>query len=109
MNKTWTRDDTKEWILQLENRLEDIDYYLQRTVEWCGNYGIWNDEHVFILSFMTVIWVSNMRLEPVSKKEIFEIVGISGWEEMIDQEYSLGAEYHNLDFEEMLNLVASKF
>jgi hypothetical protein len=108
MIKRWTREHTKEWIIQLENRLEDIDYYLKRTVEWCENNGIWDDEHVFILSFMTILWVSNMREESVTKKEIFELVGIEGWEETIDQEYQLGKEYQNLDFEEMLNFVVSK-
>ena len=32
--KYWSRNDTKEWIVQLEHRIEDIDYYQRRrTVE----------------------------------------------------------------------------
>lgn len=33
--KPWTREDTHKWVIQLENRLEDIGYYLKRTLEWC--------------------------------------------------------------------------
>lgn len=109
MTKPWTREDTQFWITQLEHRIEDIDYYLKRTVEWCETNGIWDDEKVFVLTFMTVVWVSSMRMEPVSKKEIFEIVGIADSEDLIDQEYYLSEQYNNLDFEEMLDLVAQKF
>ena len=109
MTKYWSREDTKQWIIQLEHRLEDIDYYLKRAIEWCENNGVWDDEKVFIVSFMTVVWVSSMRMESVSKKEIFEIVGIEGWEDAADQEFKLAEQYKNLDFEEMLDSVKTRF
>jgi hypothetical protein len=105
----WTRQQTQEWITQLEHRVEDIDYYLKRTVEWCENNGVWSDDHVFLLSFMTVIWVSHMRLEPISKKEIFELLGIAQWENTEDFEYSLSPEVQQMDFEEMLEHLVTKF
>jgi hypothetical protein len=40
MTKIWSRDDTKEWVIQLEHRLEDIDYYLKKTVDWCEEWHI---------------------------------------------------------------------
>jgi hypothetical protein len=105
----WTRQQTQEWITQIELRVEDIDYYLRRTVEWCETNGIWSDERVFLLSFMTAIWVSHMRQEPISKKEILELLGIPHWEKVDDLEYTLSPEVQQMEFEEMLNHLASKF
>ena len=48
----WSRDDTKEWIVQLENRIEDIDYYLNRTVEWCETNGVWDNEKVYDMTYI---------------------------------------------------------
>jgi hypothetical protein len=109
MTKPWTRDDTKEWIIQLEHRLEDIDFYLNRTVEWCENHGVWDDEKVFTLSFITVLWVANMRGEDVSKRELLEILGIQGWDAVDDLVYELSAESKNLDYEELLLTVLDRF
>lgn len=102
----WSRDNTKEWIIQLENRIEDIDYYLVRTVEWCEQNGIWDDEKVFGLAFVTVLWVCHMRGEDVSRKEIIEIIGIAGWEDAEDAVMDLGDQLSTLDHEEMLQIVA---
>ena len=44
----WSRNDTKEWITQLEHRIKDIDYYLERTVAWCEEYGIDDNKVVFM-------------------------------------------------------------
>jgi hypothetical protein len=76
MTRPWSREDTQHWIAQLENRLEDIDYYLHQTVEWCEERGVYNDQAVFACAVMTVIWVSHMRDEPLSKREVLEIVGV---------------------------------
>ena len=103
----WTRDDTKEWIAQLENRVEDIDYYLNRTVEWCEQNGIWDDEKVFGLAFVTVIWVCHMRGEDVSRREIIEIIGIKDWEDAEDAVMDLGDRLSTLDHDDMLQIVAN--
>ena len=63
MTKYWNRDSTKEWITQLENRLEDLDYYLNRTVEWAENNGLTDQESIFSQGFVTVLWVCHMRSE----------------------------------------------
>lgn len=105
--KPWTREDTQYWIAQLENRIEDIDYYLNRTVEWCENNGIWNNEAVFSLSFVTVLWVCHMRNEDVSRKEIYEMLGLDDWNEIEDHVMELGTLLSGLDFEPMLELVAN--
>jgi len=106
--KPWTRDDTKFWIAQLENRIEDIDYYLNRTVEWCENNGVWDNEGVFTLSFVTVLWVCHMRSEDISRREIYEYLGIEDWEEVEDHVMELGSVLSDLDFEPMLELVLDK-
>jgi hypothetical protein len=105
----WTRDQTREWIAHLENRLEDIDYYLNRTVEWCENHGVYNDQAVFACAVMTVIWVSHMRQEPLSKREVLELVGVLDFYNAEDQEYQLNPEFQNYELEELLEVVADNW
>ncbi len=107
MMKPWTREDTQQWITQLENRIEDIDYYLQRTVEWCEQNGIWQNERVFGLTFVTVLWVCHMRDEDVTRQEIFEILGVEDFQNAEDRIMELGNVLGKLDWEEMLQKVAN--
>jgi hypothetical protein len=106
MTKYWNRDSTKEWIAQLEHRLEDLDYYLNRTVEWAENNGLTDQESIFSLGFVTVLWVCYMRSEEVSRQEIYELLGIEDWQEADDCVMELGDQLSDLDYEDMLNLVA---
>jgi hypothetical protein len=106
---TWTRDQTREWIAHLENRLEDIDYYLQRTSEWCEDHGVYNDQAVFACAVMTVIWVSHMRQEPLSKREVLELVGVLDYYNAEDRAYLLGPEFHHYDLEELLEMIAEQW
>lgn len=106
MTKYWSREDTKFWISQLENRVEDIEYYLNRTVEWCENNGIWDQEKVFSLAFVTVIWVAWMRSEEVSRQEIYELLGIDDYYDAEDNVMDLGVQLSGMDYEEMLKKVA---
>lgn len=105
----WTRQDTQYWIAQLENRVEDIDYYLMQTVEWCEERGIYNDQAVFACSMMTVIWVADMRGEELSKKEVLEIIGVKDWYNANDDLYELNDQYSGMDLEEILEIVASNW
>jgi hypothetical protein len=109
MTKIWSRDDTKEWVIQLEHRLEDIDYYLKKTVDWCEENGIYDDQIVFACASITVLWVSHMRHEPISRREMLEIVGILDWDQVDDFEYRLDDEYSNYDHEEILEAVVNRF
>ena len=104
--KYWSREDTQYWIAQLENRIEDIDYYLNRTIEWCENNGIWDQEKIFSLAFVTVIWVAYMRSEEVSRQEIYELLGIEDYYNAEDHVMELGDQLANMDYEEMLQKVA---
>lgn len=109
MAKYWTREDTQHWIAQLENRVEDIDYYLMRTIDWCERYGVWDDETVFALASLTVIWVSHMRGEPITRRELLEILSVEKWEEVDDAEYTLQPKYLDMDLEEILEQAIQKF
>jgi hypothetical protein len=103
--KYWSRDDTKEWINQLEHRIDDIDYYLDRTLAWCDEYGIDNQRVVFMCSFLTCIWVSQVRGEPISFIELMEMLGVEEWETSNDNEdkvYELDECFVNLDHYELL-------
>jgi hypothetical protein len=103
---SWTRDQTKEWVAQLENRIEDIEYYLLRTIEWCEERGIYNDQAVFACSMMTVVWVSHMRGEPIGIRDAMELLGIKDWDSMTDDIFELSPQYKNYDLDDLLELVA---
>jgi len=107
--KPWTRDDTQHWIAQLENRVEDIDYYLMRAIEWCEDHRVYDDQAVFACCAMTVIWVCRMRGETITQKEMFELLGLQGWEVGTDDEYRLGDSYLDMDHEDLLEMVASQW
>lgn len=100
--KPWTRDDTKEWIIQLEHRIEDIDYYLNETVKWCEEYGIDDNNVVFMCSFLTCIWVSAMRGETITYTELMEMLGVDEWEQGEEKTYELDDNWLDLDHYELL-------
>lgn len=107
--KPWTRDDTRFWIAQLENRIEDMHFYLSRTVEWCKANEIYSDRITFICSVMAVVWVSHLRNEPISKLEVFEILGLKECDEVEDGIFEFNPVYESLEFEELLDYVVSSF
>lgn len=107
MTKIWTRDDTRFWIAQLENRVEDIDYYLNQTVQWCEANEIYSDKVVFACAVMTVIWVCHMRHELITKREIFELLAVTDYDLIDDEECTLGENYHELYLDELLERVAN--
>lgn len=105
MTKPWTREDTQHWINQLEHRIEDIDYYLHQTIQWCEDNGVFNDQAVFACTLMTVIWVSHQRGEPVSKREAMELLGVQGWEMIEDEEFELHQKFADFELEDLLEQV----
>ncbi len=107
--KPWTRDDTKYWISQLENRIEDIDYYLNQTLKWCEDNEIYSDKLVFICSVMTVVWVSHCRNEPIGKQELFEILGIENWQSVDNDLLSFSPIFESMELEDLLHLVVRSF
>ena len=107
--KVWNRDSTRLWIAQLEHRIEDIQYYMERTVQWCEANEVYSDRTVFACVVMTAVWVSHMRNEPISKHELFEMLGVEGWDQVDDAIYEFNSDYEAFDHEELLELVASSF
>jgi hypothetical protein len=107
--KYWSREDTKEWIIQLEHRVQDIDYYLNKTLEWCEDYGVEDNHVVFMCSFLTCIWVSHMRGEPITFTELMEMLGVEEWESDEEKVYELDDRWGNLDFHEFLEQVVEKY
>ena len=105
----WSRADTKEWIVQLEHRIQDIDYYLNKTVEWCEDYGIEDNSLVFMCSFLTCIWVSNMRGEHITFNELMEMLGVEEWDTDEEKYYELDDRWGDLDFHEFLEKVVETY
>lgn len=105
----WTRDNTKHWVAQLENRIEDIEFYLRRTIEWCEENEVYSDNLVFVCSVMTLSWVCHLRGEELSRREVFEILGIDNWNAIEDAMLEFNPKYEDMQLEELLELVVSSF
>ena len=102
----WSLEDTRDWIAQAENRVEDIDYYLRQTVAWCERHNVLDSDRVFTCSFLTIVWVSHQRSEKVSYRELLELLGLGHLDIEDDRVYDLGAQFANMDHEDMLQLIA---
>lgn len=104
-SNTWTRDDTRLWIREVYLKLEAIDQCLYETVAWCEDMQIDDDKRmVFVLSFLTLLWVGYQFGEPSSKQQIFEILNIPDWGKIEDQVLVLPAKYGELSQVNMLHL-----
>ena len=111
MYKPWTRNDTQEFIHTVESRIEDIDYYLKRTVEWCEKHEVVENKRVIMCCLVTCIWVSSMRNEVISFQELIEYVGIEDdYKDIItmDKVYKVCKEFQALDHEEVLQMLINK-
>lgn len=107
--KPWLRDNTKDWIHSVESRIEDLDYYLKRTVEYCERTSIWEDKKVFLLSVITCVWVTSMRDESITLQEIVEILGLEQIEYIKDDRiFDISENFQNLDHEQLLDFCSSK-
>jgi hypothetical protein len=107
MIRPWTRDCTKEWFIQLENRIEDFDYYLYQAEQWCNEHDVYNESIIFACKILTMTWVSHMRDEILSKREVFEIIGVVDWYNVDDDIYELGPNFQGLELEEILEEVVN--
>ena len=106
--KPWTRDDTRDWITQLELRVEDIDYYLQETVTWLEEHDVERDEVCFACAMMTVVWVAHQRCEPITRWELMEILGVKDWQDFPDEELELGQKFSGMDLEHILTTIVEE-
>ena len=102
---SWSRSDTRLWISQIEKRLSDIQFYLEKTLQWCEENDIYDDRYVFILSFMSCLWVCNMRNENITYNELLEILGLENMTVNEDKVYDLGNMFQNLDHYDLLAAV----
>lgn len=105
----WSREHTKEWIMQLENRIDDIDYFLNRTVEWCEDNYVYDNRLVFMCSFLTCIWVSQVRGEPITFTELMEMLGAEEVESEEEKIYELDEKFIDMEHEELLDLAVKTF
>lgn len=105
--KPWLREDTRDWIAQLELRVEDINYYLNETVSWLENHEEGRDEVCFACAMMTLVWVAYQRSEPITRWELMEILGVKDFHYMPDEELELGELYRSMDLENVLESILS--
>jgi len=105
----WSRENTKEWIAQLEDRLEDIAHYLEKTSIWCEENEIEDDRVVFMCMFLTCIWVSQLRCEEITYIELMEMLGIEIPVQAEEKFYELDDEYVDFTHHELLTNAVVKF
>lgn len=98
----WMRRDTKDWIERLESRIDDISYFLEKTTQWCDDNFVDDDRMVFMCCFLTCIWVSQIRNEPITYVELMEILGVEDIEVEEEKIYELDQRYAELEHEELL-------
>lgn len=104
----WQRSDTYDWMVQLENRIEDMHYYLEFTVDWCEQHEVTDNETAFACALMALVWVSYQRDERISKREALEILQIVDWQDVPDEEFQLSECYWNLSLDELLHCVLKR-
>jgi hypothetical protein len=104
----WTRDDTRSWLGQLENRIEDIEFYLKHTEDWCEERDVYDEFLIASCRIITVLWVSEMRQESISKREIYELIGVKDWYDAPEESFSLSDQYKDMDINELLELAISR-
>lgn len=103
----WSRNNTKDWISQIETRIEDFNFYLSETTRYCDQHAIFDDKDVLAMSIMTCIWVASMRNEKISLSEVIDILNLE-MDLVSDKTYDLTEEMSQLDFEQMLEIVSRK-
>ena len=107
--KYWSRQDTKAWVAQLEDRIEDISHYIDLTVDWCEEQYIDDDKVIFMCCFLTAIWVSQLRGEPISYIELMEMLGIKDIPDGEDKIYELDSQFEDLTHKELLKMAVKHF
>ena len=98
----WSREHTKAWIAQLEDRIEDIAHYLEKTQEWCNKNYVDDQRIVFMCMFITCIWVSQLRCEEISYLELMEMLGVELPDIKEEKFYELDDRYAGLTHKELL-------
>ena len=76
MYKPWLREDTVTWIAQVTNRVEDMRFYQNEALKWCDDNGVVSQTIITKCMIATCIWVAQMRCEPISFGEIYDLLGI---------------------------------
>ena len=109
MTHPWTRENTQVWIHQLENRVDDIQYYINETLYWCDERFVVEEQPLAACLMITILWVCNMRQESVSRREVMELLGISQWDEFEDFEYFLDDRFNDMELNDVLEEVLEKF
>lgn len=107
--KYWSREDTKAWLAQLEDRIEDISHYIDQTLDWCEDYYIDDDKVIFMCCFLTAIWVSQLRGEPITYLELMEMLGIKDIPDSEDKFYELDSRFEDLTHRELLEEAVKHF
>ena len=105
----WSRENTKEWIAQLEDRIEDIAHYLEKTTKWCDENGIDDERIVFMCCFLTCIWVSQLRCEEITYIELMEMLGMAPLESDEEKLYELDDRYADCTHRELLVKAVAHF
>lgn len=102
MSRPWMRENTQEWIAQMENRVADMQYYLQEALLWLALNGYNRPEITVACLTMTCVWVAHMRNECITSHEIMELIGAETDEvNTPDDIFELSSDYKSWQIEEI--------
>lgn len=83
-------------------------FYLDKTNEWLEDNYVEDDRTAFMCCFLTCIWVSHMRDEPITYIELMELLGVDYAEDPEEKVYELDKQYADLEHEELLKRAVGK-
>ena len=102
VSKPWLRNDTQEWIAQMENRVADMQYYLEEASLWLSVQGFCRPEIMIACFTMTCVWVAHLRGEQITSHEIMELIGASTEDiSMKNYVFELAPNYQEWQIEEI--------
>ena len=105
-NISWNIEDTRLWIHEISLQLEAFDFWLNEMVEWSEKNDIENEQTLFILSMLTILWVGYQLATPISRQLALELLEVPNWEKTEDKQLYLPPKYGELELEVLLELAS---
>ncbi len=88
-------------------KLEAFNSYMQDMVEWAEQNEITSEKTMMVLSIMTVLWTAYQLGEPITRQQMFELIGVDGWEEVEDRLLALPPKHGELGLFDLLTHVVA--
>lgn len=107
--REWSIADTKEWLMKIQSRVEELKFFMEKTKCWCDEQDIYDSKLIFICCFITCIWVSQTRGESISSLELLDILEVDYPGEPEEKLFFLDSDFAELDHKELLEKAVETF